>query len=88
MSLTRLASSVVDQFTGGNKNTLTDKDSVKNAEEGKPPLNIEKAQSEKKTVSGYLKKKVEGSYKSGSGAGSVVTSLSDLERIEKIMTQA
>lgn len=28
------------------------------------------------------------SHRSGSGAGSVVTSLSDLERIEKIMTQA
>jgi len=33
-------------------------------------------------------RKKEGSHKSGSGAGSVVTSLSDLERIEKIMTQA
>jgi hypothetical protein len=32
-------------------------------------------------------KKREGSYKSGSG-GSVVTSMSDLERIERIMTQA
>jgi hypothetical protein len=29
-----------------------------------------------------------GSLKSGSGGGSIVTSLSDLERIEKIMTNA
>lgn len=33
-------------------------------------------------------KKNHGSHKSGSGAGSIITSLSDLERIEKIMTQA
>jgi hypothetical protein len=33
-------------------------------------------------------KKKEGSHRSGSGAGSVITSLSDLERIEKIMNSA
>lgn len=33
-------------------------------------------------------KKFEGSYKSGNSGGSVVTSLSDLERMEKLMTQA
>jgi hypothetical protein len=43
---------------------------------------------EKKSLSTYLKKGITGSYKSGSGGGSVVTSFSDLERIEKIMMQA
>jgi hypothetical protein len=32
-----------------------------------------------------MNKKLNGSMRSGSGGGSVVTSLSDLERIEKIM---
>jgi hypothetical protein len=45
-------------------------------------------QSEKRSLTNYFKKKKEGSHKSGSGGGSVVTSLSDLERIEKIMTSA
>ena len=45
-------------------------------------------QSEKRSVTNYFMKKKEGSHKSGSGGGSVVTSLSDLERIEKIMTTA
>ena len=44
--------------------------------------------SEKKSLSNFFMRKREGSHKSGSGAGSVVTSLSDLERIEKIMTTA
>ena len=36
----------------------------------------------------FLNKKLNGSLKSGSGGGSIITSLSDLERIEKIMNQA
>jgi hypothetical protein len=44
--------------------------------------------SEKNSITNYLKKKIDGSYKSGSGGGSIVTSLSDLERIEKIMISA
>jgi hypothetical protein len=44
--------------------------------------------SEKKSLTNYFMRKKEGSHKSGSGAGSIITSLSDLERIEKIMNQA
>jgi len=41
-----------------------------------------------KSISLNLNNRLDGSVRSGSGAGSVVTSLSDLERIEKMMNHA
>lgn len=67
-----------------NKNTRTDRDSEFG--DNMSVNNDNDHQSEKRSLSNYFMKKKEGSHKSGSGAGSIVTSLSDLERIEKIMT--
>ena len=88
-SITRIASSVVDaiksqtgKLGGQGKDTeseMGDKDSINEN------INF----SEKKSLTNFFaNKKITGSFKSGSGGGSVVTSLSDLERIEKIMNNA
>jgi len=85
-----MASSVVDIFTGANKGNSErppsecgDRDSL----DGNIQAELHFNQSEKKGASNYFNKKREQSFRSGSG-GSVITSMSDLERIERIMTQA
>ena len=80
-----MANSVVDAFKGSIRNTKTDRDS-EFGENISVKGDDNDHQSEKRSLSNYFMKKKEGSHKSGSGAGSVITSLSDLERIEKIMT--
>ncbi len=86
-----MAGSVVDAFRSSktkSKNNF-EKDSEKGERDSVVGDNdIKDNVSEKKSLSNYFKRKKEGSHRSGSGAGSVVTSLSDLERIEKIMTSA
>lgn len=80
-----MANSVVDALKNSmNKNTKTDRDSEFG--DNMSAYNDNDNQTEKRSLSNYFMKKKEGSHKSGSGAGSIVTSLSDLERIEKIMT--
>lgn len=90
-SIGRIASSVVDVVRGsssklgfGTESDAGDRDSVQDHDH----LSAQNAPFEKRSLSNYIGKKITGSFKSGSGGGSVVTSLSDLERIEKIMTQA
>lgn len=83
-----MASSVVDVFKR-TKSKNFDKDSERGEKESVAGENdIKDNQSDKKSLSNYFMRKREGSHKSGSGAGSIITSISDLERIEKIMTSA
>jgi hypothetical protein len=81
--------SVVDVFKSKAKSKNFEKDSEMGDRESVVGDNdIKDNQSEKKSLSNYFMRNHKGSHKSGSGAGSVITSLSDLERIEKIMTTA
>lgn len=85
-----MASSVVDAFRGsiGKKNNF-EKDSEKGERDSVKNDNDQRDnQSEKRSFSNFFMNKNQRSHKSGSGAGSIVTSISDLERIEKIMNTA
>jgi hypothetical protein len=81
-----MASSVMDAIKGSSVKNLAADDKLER-------LSVNYNDTEQKeggggrSLSNYFLKKP-GSYKSGSGGGSIVTSMSDLERIEKIMTQA
>ena len=92
-SITRIASSIADAITGSTAGNAGKAISAAMSDAGdKDSLNENVNQDQKderRSLSNYfLRRKTDGSYKSGNSGGSVVTSLSDLERIEKIMTYA